>query len=341
MRNALKTVATAAALACCASWGPAAAQEYSWQMQSLWQAGTATQKSFERFAEDVAERTDGKIKIRALPADAVVGTAETLEAVQMGVLDGQHNAPAYWTGREPAFAILGGLVGAYQETQQLLDYHYEEGGLELLREAYEPFGLYPIGITTWGAESLPLMQPVESPAELKGLKLRMSKGMFSDVFAAFGATPIEMAGTEVYSALDKGVVDGADWGTLSMNEELGFHDIADYAIYPSVHSMSIADVSIRKEVWDSLSPELQATLREAVRAFADDMATTMANKDDEAAERLREKGTTLINWSDEDKQTFRDAAAEVWKNYASRSELAERALQSQLDYMRKIGLLNE
>ncbi|MEW5424862.1 TRAP transporter substrate-binding protein [Amorphus sp. 3PC139-8] len=335
-------MASAAALAAAslATTAPAVAQDYNWTMQSLWQAGTATQKSFERFADDVAERTDGQVKIRALPAGAVVGTAETLDAVQMGVLDGQHNAPAYWTGREPAFAILGGLVGAYQEPQQLLDYHYDHGGLELLREAYEPFGLYPIGVTTWGAESLPLLEPVESPEDLKGLKLRMSKGMFSDVFAKFGAIPIEMAGTEVYSALDKGVVDGADWGTLSMNEELGFHDIAKYALYPSVHSMAIADVTIRKEVWDSLSPELQATLTEAVRAFADDMATTMQQKDEEAAERLRGEGVTLINWSDEDKQKFRNAAVDVWKSYASQSDLAERALQSQLAYMRDIGLIN-
>ncbi len=341
MTKALRTIAAAALIAAAPLAGPAVAQDYNWSIQSLWQAGTATQQSFERFAEDVAKRTDGQIKIRALPADAVVGTAETLEAVQMGVLDGEHNAPAYWTGREPGFAVLGGLVGAYQTTQQLLDYHYENGGLELLQEAYEPFGLYPIGITTWGAESLPLLKPVEHPSEFKGMKLRMSKGMFSDVFASFGAVPIEMAGTEVYSALDKGVVDGADWGTLSMNEELGFHDIAKYAIYPSVHSMSIADVAIRKEVWDGLTPELQKTLKEAVRAFADDMAETMAKKDAEAAEKLKAEGVTLIDWSDEDKKAFRAAAIDVWKAYATRSPFAQKALDSQLAYMKKIGLIDE
>ncbi|MBJ3778492.1 TRAP transporter substrate-binding protein [Acuticoccus mangrovi] len=341
MKRAFTAATTAALLATATFAGPAAAKDYNWAIQSLWQAGTATQQSFERFAEDVAERTDGQIKIRPLPADAVVGTAETLEAVQMGVLDGEHNAPAYWTGREPGFAILGGLVGAYQTPEQLLDYHYENGGLELLQEAYEPFGLYPIGVTTWGAESLPLMKPVEHPDEFKGMKLRMSKGMFSDVFAKFGAIPIEMAGTEVYSALDKGVVDGADWGTLSMNEELGFHDIAKYAIYPGVHSMSIADVAIRKDVWDSLSPELQTTLKEAVRAFADDMVATMAQKDAEAAEKLTAEGVTLIDWSDEDKKAFREAAVDVWKAYATRSEFAQRALESQLDYMKKIGLIDD
>lgn len=317
----------------------AAAESYNWSIQSLWQAGTATQESFERFAADVAERTDGRVKIRTLPAGAVVGTAETLEAVRMGVLDGQHNAPAYWTGREPAFAILGGLVGAYQNPQQLLAYHYEHGGLELLREAYEPYGLYPIGITTWGAESLPLTQMVESPEELKGLKLRMSKGMFSEVFEKFGAIPVQMAGTEVYSALDKGVVDGADWGTLAMNEELGFHDIAKYAIYPGVHSMSIADVAIKKETWDSLSPELQEQLKAAVRAFAEDMANTMHAKDVEVAKKLREQGVTLIDWSDEEEQRFRDAAVDVWKDFASQSDLAQRALDDQLEYMREIGLI--
>lgn len=343
MRHGFKGALFAAGLAVWSLSGSvtALAQDYSWNIQSMWQAGTATQQSFERFAKDVEARTDGAITIRPLPAGAVVGTSETLEAIQMGVLDGHHNAPAYWTGREPAFAILGGLVGAYEEPEQLLAYHYEEGGLDLLREAYEPYGLYPIGIATWGAESLVLKKPVETPDDLEGLKLRMSKGMFSEVFEKFGTIPIEMAGTEVYSALDKGVVDGADWGTLSMNEELGFHDIAEYAIYPSVHSMSIADVTIKKDVWDGLSPELQKSLKQAVRAFADDMITTMERKDAEAAEKLREEGVTLIDWSDADKQRFRNAAVDVWKAFATRSDLAQRALDSQMGYMKRIGLIKE
>ena len=329
----------AAAAFCAVAPAAVMAQQYTWQIQSLWQSGTSTQNSFEAFAEDVSKRTDGAIVIRPLGAGAVVGTAETLDAVSMGVLDGEHNAPAYWTGREPAFAILGGLVGAYETADQLLAYHYEHGGLELLREAYEPYGLYPIGITTWGMESLPLKQPVEHPDEFDGMKLRMSKGMFSEVFEKFGAIPIEMAGTEVYSALDKGVVDGADWGTLSMNEELGFHDIAKYAIYPGFHSMSIADVAIRKEVWDGLTPELQQQLTEAVRAFAEDMKNAMQAEDQKAAEKLTSEGVTLIDWSDEDKKAFRTAAIQVWKDFATRSDMAQRALDSQLDYMRSIDLI--
>lgn len=337
MKRVLTGISLAAA--CLAVPAMATAQDYSWTIQSMWQSGTTTQTSLERFAEDVKERTDGAITIRTLPAGAVVGTAETLDAVTMGVLDGQHNAPAYWTGREPAFAILGGLVGAYQQPQQLLDYFYENEGLELLQEAYEPYGIHPIGVATWGLESLPLKQPIEGPDEFAGVKLRMSKGMFSEVFEKFGAIPIEMAGTEVYSALDKGVVDGADWGTLSMNDELGFHDIAPYAIYPGFHSMSIADVSIRKSVWDEMPPELQDELSQAVRDFANDMATTMQAEDEKVAEKLKEEGVTLINWSDEDKSEFRDAAIEVWKDFAQRSELAQKALDSQLAYMRGLGLI--
>ncbi|MAY62360.1 MAG: C4-dicarboxylate ABC transporter substrate-binding protein [Rhizobiales bacterium] len=337
--NRILTGLTMAAIIAAVPLASASAAEYNWTIQSMWQSGTTTQESFERFAADVEKRTDGAVAIRPLPAGAVVGTAETLDAVKMGVLDGQHNAPAYWTGREPAFAVLGGLVGAYQEPKQLLDYFYENEGLDLLREAYEPYGIYPIGIATWGMESLPLKQPVEHPDEFKGVKLRMSKGMFSEVFEKFGAIPIEMAGTEVYSALDKGVVDGADWGTLSMNEELGFHDIAKYAIYPGFHSMSIADVAIRKSVWDSLSPELQEELSAAVRAFADDMASTMHEEDEKAAEKLAGEGVTLINWSDEDKNTFRAAAVDVWKDFAKRSDLAQKALDSQMTYMRSLGLI--
>jgi len=311
----------------------------TWRIQTLWQPGTANQLAFERFAKNVQEKTDGQIRITPLPVGSVVGVTETFDAVRRGILQGHHPATVYWTGRDPAFAVLGDLNGAFDDTAHVMEYFYEHGGLELLREAYKPHGLYPIGVAWWGAESLPTTRRVGSPEDLKGLKIRLPQGMSSDLFSKFGAVPINLAGSEVFSALDSGTIEATDWGTLAMNAELGFHDKARYAIYPGIHSMPAGDVTIPLKTWESLSPEIQKILEDAVRDFAVDMADSLAKEDKIAAAKLKEQGVELVDWSEEDRKRFRSAAAEVWQTYASQNDLSRRAVEGQIEFLRSKGLL--
>lgn len=315
-------------------------ETYNWRIQTLWQSGTANQEAFERFADNVRVMTDGQIDITPLSAGAVVGVTETLDAVKRGILHGHHPATVYWTGRDPAFAVLGDLNAAYDNPYQAMEYFYEYGGLELLREAYEPHGLYPIGVAWWGVESLPTSTPVARPEDLEGLKLRLPQGMSSELFSKFGAVPVNLPGSEVFSALDSGTIDGSDWGTLAMNAELGFHDEVKYAVYPGVHSMPVGDVSIALEEWESLSPRLQRILEVAVRDFSLDMIQTLHLQDIEVAKELREQGVELMEWSDEDRRRFREAAVELWKEFGEKNDLAGRAVDSQIDYLRAIGLID-
>lgn len=312
----------------------------TWRIQTLWQPGTLTQQSFERFAENVKEKTDGEINIIALPAGAVVGVNETFDAVRRGILQGQHPAVVYWSGRDPAFAVLGDLNGAYDDPRDAEEYFYEHGGLELLREAYEPHGLFPIGVVWWGSESLPATRDIETPDALSGLKIRLPQGMSSDIFSKFGAVPVNLPGSEVFSALDSGTIDSTDWGVLSMNDELGFHDRAKFAIYPGIHSTPAGDVSISLKTWNSLSAETQALLEEAVREFAVDMRDTLEAADKEVAAKLAETDVTLIDWSPEDRLRFRNAAREVWEEYGKQNDLSRRAVETQIEFLQGKGLLD-
>ena len=332
-------VALAAALLLAAS-GWAADKPQNWRIQTLWQPGTANQEAFERFAKNVQEKTDGQIRITPLPVGAVVGVTETFDAVRRGILQGQHPATVYWTGRDPAFAVLGDLNGAYDDPRLAMEYFYEHGGLELLREAYKPHGLYPIGVAWWGAEALPTTRRVASPEDLKGLKIRLPQGMSSDLFAKFGAVPINLAGSEVFSALDSGTIEATDWGTLAMNAELGFHEKARYAIYPGIHSTPAGDVTISLKTWEQLSPDQQKILEQAVRDFAVDMIDSLAKQDAIVAAKLKEKGVELVDWSEEDRKRFRAAAAEVWQAYGAKNDLSRRAVEGQIQFLRAKGLLD-
>lgn len=315
-------------------------ETYSWRIQTLWQPGTANQLAFERFAENVAIMTDGDIEITPLPVGAVVGLTETLDAVSRGILDGHHTATVYWTGRDPAFAALGDLNAAYDNPYQAMEYFYNYGGLELLREAYEPFGLYPIGVAWWGVESVPSANRIGSPADLDGVKIRLPQGMASDIFSGFGAVPVNLPGSEVFSAMDNGTIEATDWGTLAMNAELGFHDKAKFAIYPGIHSMPVGDVSIPLKVWEGLSEQHKKILEVAVRDFSLDMIQTLDKQNHEYAAELQAEGVELVDWSAEDRRAFRAAAAKVWEAYGAKNDLTRRAVDSQIDYLKEIGLIN-
>lgn len=339
MKN--KVLITLTSLLLCGQMTFAAADEQTvrWRLQTLWQPGTANQQAFERFADRVKDRTDGTVSMTVFPAGAVVGTNEMFDAARRGLLSGFHSATSYWTGRDPAFAVLGDLVGAYENPEQGTEYFYEHGGLDLLQQAYNKYDLHVIGVAYWGVESIPSNRSLASPLDLKGLKVRLPQGMSSDLFQTFGAAPVNMPGSEVFSALDSGAIDATDWGTLSMNSELGFHDRAKFAVYPGIHSMPVGDVVVSTKEWDKLSDRQKKILEEEARAFSDDMVAVLKAEDSKAAEELKGEGVNLQSWSAEDRQAFREKASEIWRRYGESSELSGQAVEGQIEYLKSVGLL--
>lgn len=319
---------------------PAIAQKtHRWRMQTLWQAGTVNQLAFERFCANVKSMTDSRVQITPLAAGAAVGLLETLDAVSRGLLDGHHPATVYWTGRNPAFGVIGDLNGAYDSPYQAQDYFENHGGLDLLREIYKPFKIYPIGVAWWGVESIPISRAVRTVDDLKGLKMRLPQGMSADILAKFGVVAVNLPGTEVFSGLDRGVIEAADWGTLGMNAEIGLHEKAKYALFPGFHSMPVGDVSVNQDRWEALTPDLKAILTIAVRDFSRDMVQSAAQQDYALATSLREKKVEMISWSRDDRMKFRAAAEEIWKQYAQKNELCKKAVDGQIAYLKSRGLI--
>lgn len=321
---------------------PASAQQQEpveLKMQSLWQAGSINQEVFERFADNVKKASDGRLVITPLPVGAVVAHNETLEAVGSGILDGHHSGPTYFAGRDPAFGLIGDLNAAYETPYQMTQWAYTEGGLELARDLYDDYNLYYVGPVLWGMESIPVKKKVETVEDFKGVKLRMPEGPASDLFSKIGAAPVNLPGSEVYTSLERGVIDGTDWGTLSMNQDLGFHGIAPYPIYPGLHSMPMADVAINLDKWNSLPDDLKNILEMAVRDFNINMIQTIAAADVEAKKAAAEQGAELVSWSPEERRKLREIASEVWKDYGDRSDMAGRIYDSHMEYLRELGLL--
>ena len=310
------------------------------KMMALWQAGTMPFKVFEQFAADVKAKSQGRLIIEPLPAGSVVAPSEALDAVTSGVLDAEYGCGGYAAGKEPALALLTDPQGAFDSPEQMSQWMDQGGGVQLAREAYQRFKIHYIAGTWYGKESLVSKKPLRGIADFKGLKIRAPVGIGQDIFKLLGAAPVNVPGSEVYTSLERGVVDASDWSTLSMNHELGYHKLAKYPTYPGFHSMGMAEIAMNMQKWNSLPDDLKILLEAAVKEFSRNLVARSLAEDEKIAQQAKSLGIELIAWSADERRKFRDVAREVWKQYAGRSAMAKKINDSQVAFLKKAGLLD-
>jgi TRAP-type mannitol/chloroaromatic compound transport system substrate-binding protein len=236
--------------------------------------------------------------------------------------------------------LIGNTVGAWSNTQQLLQYINYGGGYELMNELYAPYGVKFIGGSTTGVESLVSRVPLDSVADLKGLKLRAPEGLVQRVFAAAGAAPVNLPGSEVFTGLSKGVIDAADYTVFSTNQKAGMNDIATHPVQPGFHSLPLIDISMNKKKWDKLPADIQAILTVSVRDFAEDITTQLRIADQAAVKAAQaDPNITIHDWSAEERKKFRAIARTQWKEFAKGSDNAQKVYDSVTTYLEENGLL--
>jgi TRAP-type mannitol/chloroaromatic compound transport system substrate-binding protein len=214
--------------------------------------------------------------------------------------------------------------------------HYR-GGLELLRELYKPFGAYTVGVMCWGVESWPSKRPIRNMDDLKGLKIREPQGMEAEFMAKAGASVVVLPGTEIISALDKGVIDATNWATASINNQTGFNQVAPYFTYPGFHSMPVGDFTVRQADWDKLPEDIKQILTTACREWAWDTIQKVAMDDAKVVSEAKSKNLTPIAWTAEEKAKARKIAQEIWQGWKSKNEQTKRAIELQEAWLRELG----
>lgn len=309
-----------------------------WRAQSMWSASETTYKAFEDFCKRVGVATGGRLEIQPFSAGAVVGVFETLDAVSAGVLDAQSTAPVYWAGKDAGFSVIGDLNFAYQHPWQAEAWYYHRGGLDMLREAYARYNIYPVGVSWWGQEALVSKKPLKSAEDFKGLKVRTPQGMFAEIISKLGSSVIVVPGGEVYSALDKGVVDAADWGTESMNFRMGFFEVAKTSIRIG-HSMPSQEFAVNKAKWDALPADLKAIVSGCVREWTWDQIQRIAVEDTRAMADIRSKNATAGTLPDAEIAKMRTLAQKTWEDWSKKTPLAKKAYDSQIEWLKALGIL--
>lgn len=275
-RKFLRTGAVAGAAAALAAPSIAKAQSVtSMRWQSTWPSKDIFHEYALDFAKKVNDMTGGELKIEVLPAGAVVPAFGLLEAVSKGTLDGGHGVLVYHYGKQTALALWGSGPGYAMDANMLLAWHKFGGGKELLEKLYKSIGAEVVSFPYGPMPTQPLgwfKKPMTKIDDFKGLKYR-TVGISIDVFTGLGAAVNALPGGEIVSAMDRGLLDAAEFNNASSDRILGFPDVSKVCMLQSYHQNAEQfEIMFNKAKYDALPEKMRAIIANAVDAASAEMS---------------------------------------------------------------------
>jgi TRAP-type mannitol/chloroaromatic compound transport system substrate-binding protein len=246
----------------------------SMRWQSTWPSKDIFHEYALDFAKKVNDMTGGELRIEVLPAGAVVPAFGLLDAISKGTLDGGHGVLVYHYGKQNALALWGSGPAYGMDAQQLLAWHKYGGGKELLDKLYKSIGANVVSFPYGPMPTQPLgwfKKPITSVEGFKGLKFR-TVGISIDVFTGLGAAVNALPGGEIVPAMDRGLLDAAEFNNASSDRLLGFPDVSKVCMLQSYHQNAEQfEISFNKTKFDALPAKIQAVIANAVEAASQDM----------------------------------------------------------------------
>ncbi|MFA7438475.1 TRAP transporter substrate-binding protein DctP [Castellaniella sp.] len=317
-----------------------AQDKVKWRMQALWDGGTTPQKFEELFVKRVAELTDGQFEIELFSAGQLVPPSQAFDAVRGGAFELMKTFDGYEAGKIPALAFTSTVPFGFTEPDQYEAWFYELGGLDMARKAYAPAGLFYIAPTVYGPEPIHSKVPIHSVADFKDKKGRFV-GLASSVMGGLGVAVAPLATADVYSALDKGVIDIADRGDLTANLEAGLGEVAKYIVMPGPHQPTTATSYVaNQKAYDALPPSYKAALAAAAREVSTALRQHIMVSDGKAIDAFKEQGVEVSALDPADVAQARKQVVSIWRDATKGEPLATEMLDSQVAFMEKLGLLN-
>ncbi|MEZ5570594.1 MAG: TRAP transporter substrate-binding protein [Halioglobus sp.] len=296
----------------------ASGKQYHWKMITTWPKNfPGLGMAAENFARSVEEMSNGRLTVHVYGAGELVPAMEVFDAVSQGVVDAGHGAAYYWKGKVPS-AVFFTSVPFGLNAQEMNGWLHYGGGLELWQEAYAPYNLVPMAGGSTGVQMAGWFnKEINSIDDLKGLKMRIP-GLAGEVFAAAGGTAVTIAGGELYTSMQTGVIDALEWVGPYNDQAFGFQEVAKYYYYPGWHEPgSILEFIVNKHSLEALPPDLQAIVRTASRAANQDMLDEYTARNNAALQSLVEQGVLLRRLPD-------DVLLALWKgSQAAMKKLVE------------------
>lgn len=281
--------------------------KYMWKLTTFVTENSGTYRDYVKvFIENVSKITDGEVEIQGFGVGVLANAFEGPKAVQQGVADIAYFYPAFLVNQEPANAIFTGMPGGLSG-EAMLHWLFEGDGeklwVDLRRETMDLHSVVSgVGPTELFMNS---NKPVRTLADLKGLKMRTA-GAWADILKELGGSPTVLQITEIFTSLERGIIDATEFAGPSTNIVLGYQNIAKYIVIPGIHSPSFAyEAMWKKSVWDGLSQDLRdkLTLAGRMTTLTGFLKTGMADID--AMEKLRAGKNEFVVVDDELKTKVR------------------------------------
>ena len=279
-----------------ASGAQSATDVIEWKLVTTWPKGLpGLGAAPENFARRVNEASGGRLRIKVFGAGEIVPAFEVFDAVSRGVAEAGHGASYYWKGKIPA-AVFYTAVPFGMTAQEANGWLHYGGGLALWRELYAPFGVIPFAGGSTGVQMAGWFNKrLNSREDLVGLKMRIP-GLAGEVFDAAGGSAVRIAGGEVYTSMQTGVIDAVEWVGPYNDRTLGLMEVGEYYYYPGWHEPgAMLETIVNAEALAALPEDLQAIVRIAARATNTDMLDDFtANNSESLQILLRDFDTQVL-----------------------------------------------
>jgi len=273
-------------------------QTVTWKVQSGWAGNDIFQELFIDWKSMVEEMSGGRLKIDALPVNAVTNIAGALDAVHAGTLDGAHHVPAYYYGKDPAVSLMGTGPMMGMSGQMWLAWYYYGGGQKMYEAlVQQKLKMNVVSLFHMPMQNQPLgwfKAPITKPDDFKGMKFR-TVGLATGIYGALGASVVSVAGAEVASALDRGTIDAAEFNNTTSDTVYGLPDARKVLMARSYHQPSeILEISLNKTKFDAMPKDLQAIMKYAAWAESANGEWKFMDKNSQDYAKLKARGIQIV-----------------------------------------------
>ncbi len=317
---------------------PAKAETVNLKFSTVWPRSLLLVDSDKKFIEIVDKLSSGKIKIKLYYAGEIVPSNQLLSAVSNGVIDGGFDWPGYWVGNNSAFSLLG----SYPMLLTAADYQmwiYQGGGLEIYNKIYGKFGVvYFPTACNFSESGVRSNKPIKSLQDYKGLKIRMAGKPQGEILKKLGASQVMISASELYQALEKGVIDGAEFAMPSIDYTVGIHEVTKYWCAPGWHQPgSPLGLMINKNTWNKLSDLNKNIIQYAAMACYTWSTAYFEYKNIDATKKILAKGVEVTKLSDADLQKIQALANKIIVEESKKNPLFKEVAKSQIDFLKSIN----
>ena len=316
-----------------------AVEKVTWKMTSTWSPAINLYYGEKELVKYVNEMTGGNFDIKYFEGGSLMKAFEVFDATSKGTIQAAGDWPSYWASKDPAFDFLGSFPFGFTNMDYII-WMYQFGGLELMQELFGKYGMtyFTLGATPMesGFRTTKKTGPIKTLADYKGLKLRTPSRATIWILQQVGAAPVKMPGGEIYLAVERGVLDGAEFSSPGIDWEMGFAEITKYWSVPCwFQPSSEIGVMVNLKAYNALPKEYKAVFKYACQAAAMKATAFYEAESAKAVEKFKKKGTEIDTLDNASLKKLEELAGQYCIENAKKSDFYAKILKSQMLYLKE------